>query len=465
VAFHYKPRDTGRYWLAITWDNQSPGGAFVNTVRCRVVSSAPFSASDTTPFAGYVLVPSSDYLVANMDGALGVGTSAPTERVDVNGNVRANGFCIGADCRAAWPTTGVGGTGADRYLARWSGATALASASLYEAASGFVGLGTTAPAEKLHVAAGNVDLDAGYELRWRDRDDQHLREDNYSLVASAAEGVRINLDSNANGTTDTTKGFEIARDTATRDGGTVLFSVSEADGHAFAESIWTRPFAQTFTVGGDFSTYYPIIFEDSAWGEGPFELELTRSNTHTDSSWRGSLESRFTCHSTNWGHGADFCRAEIYSSAAFVAGYQSHPTSMHFIVWLRGGGTTYTYRSNQRVTVYDATAAAKTLSAGVPVAYGTKATVDSYVMTNGPTFDKDLKVRGTVSADTRLLTAKLGSNTCAWTAWTNCDGDTGDLGEGWYVRGVGVQAYLDINFWQMRFDLCARTKAYKCTTN
>jgi hypothetical protein len=43
-------------------------------------------------------------------GGVGIGTSNPTQALDVSGNVKANGLCIGTDCRTAWPTGG--GTGA-----------------------------------------------------------------------------------------------------------------------------------------------------------------------------------------------------------------------------------------------------------------------------------------------------------------------------------------------------------------
>ena len=93
--------------------------------------------------------------------------------------------------------------------------------------TGNVGIGTTSPGEKLHVAGGNTNVDAGYGYYFRDRSDQHIKDDNYSLVLSGAEGMRINLDSNNNGTGIN---FEIARDVYTKTGGTVLMRVYESSG-------------------------------------------------------------------------------------------------------------------------------------------------------------------------------------------------------------------------------------------
>ncbi len=37
------------------------------------------------------------------DGNVGVGTSTPSQKMEVAGNVKASGFCIGGDCRTSWP--------------------------------------------------------------------------------------------------------------------------------------------------------------------------------------------------------------------------------------------------------------------------------------------------------------------------------------------------------------------------
>jgi hypothetical protein len=47
---------------------------------------------------------------AYVNGNVGVGTIAPTQKLDVNGNVKGTGFCIGASCINSWPSGGGSGT-------------------------------------------------------------------------------------------------------------------------------------------------------------------------------------------------------------------------------------------------------------------------------------------------------------------------------------------------------------------
>ena len=50
-----------------------------------------------------------DTFLATQGGDVGIGTTAPVEKLDVAGYVRGTGLCIGTDCRTAWPSAGGGG--------------------------------------------------------------------------------------------------------------------------------------------------------------------------------------------------------------------------------------------------------------------------------------------------------------------------------------------------------------------
>ncbi|MBI4895521.1 MAG: hypothetical protein HY831_03435 [Candidatus Aenigmarchaeota archaeon] len=43
-------------------------------------------------------------MIINNDGNVGIGTGTPTQLLDVNGNIKATGICIGSDCRTSWPS-------------------------------------------------------------------------------------------------------------------------------------------------------------------------------------------------------------------------------------------------------------------------------------------------------------------------------------------------------------------------
>ncbi|MNT52450.1 hypothetical protein D3C72_1894770 [compost metagenome] len=46
----------------------------------------------------------------------------------------------------------------------------------------------------------------------------------------------------------------------------------------------------SFVVNGDFDKYYPVTFVDEGYlSNMATELEIGRSNVHTDAQWRGSL--------------------------------------------------------------------------------------------------------------------------------------------------------------------------------
>ena len=91
--------------------------------------------------------------------------------------------------------------------------------------AGLVGIGTASPGEKLHVAGGNVNLDAGYHYVFRDRSDLGMKELNYSVAIMAPEEVYIQLDSNNNNNDDTF--FAVNKNGQAVGGGTELFRVQE----------------------------------------------------------------------------------------------------------------------------------------------------------------------------------------------------------------------------------------------
>ncbi|MBI2129779.1 hypothetical protein HYU07_06090 [Candidatus Woesearchaeota archaeon] len=75
------------------------------------------------------------------NGNLGIGTVSPTEKLEVAGNIKGTGLCIGTDCRTSWPSGG---------SSQWT----TSGSSVYYS-TGSIGIGTTSPGNKLHVVGGD----------------------------------------------------------------------------------------------------------------------------------------------------------------------------------------------------------------------------------------------------------------------------------------------------------------------
>ena len=113
----------------------------------------------------------------------------------------------------------------------------------------------------------------------------------------------------------------------------------------------------SITVGGDFDKFYPTVWTDGGWNNMmPSQLEIGRSVIHENSDWRGSLMAKFTFHVALWGNGANFINAEITqthnilnsANRDFIAGWKDasgNNATLDIVIWLRGGGTTYHYKS------------------------------------------------------------------------------------------------------------------------
>lgn len=154
----------------------------------------------------------------------------------------------------------------------------------------------------------------------------------------------------------------------------------------------------TIIVNGDLTKWYPVTFSDSTgwFNNDATELELGRSSYILDGSGRGSLISKFRYHGSNWGNGSNFIDADIRQAPGtnnvFIAGWRDADetnSSRRFIIWLRGGGTTYYYKSNYAVSpvVYDGVQNPLPYNESGGPSHNYKTTLDPYVNTAGMSYN------------------------------------------------------------------------------
>jgi hypothetical protein len=164
----------------------------------------------------------------------------------------------------------------------------------------------------------------------------------------------------------------------------------------------------SITVGGDFDKFYPTVWHDGGWNNNmTSELEIGRSNIHTNSNERGAVISKFKYHTNTWGNGSEFIDADIVQvhnkfdqNVDFIAGWQDVSrvnSNNNIVIWLRGGGTTYYYKSNYGCNpmVFDGVANPLPFQEVNMPAQSYKTTVEPYVNSNGLSKSSSIFVNGT----------------------------------------------------------------------
>jgi hypothetical protein len=176
----------------------------------------------------------------------------------------------------------------------------------------------------------------------------------------------------------------------------------------FCSSFVKAQITGSITVGGDFNKFYPTVWYDGGWGvNSTAELELGRSEIHTNSSARGGVVAKFKFHANAYGNGANFINADVVqvnnqfgANVNFIAGWKDASygnTSTSIIIWLRGGGTTYFYRSlySTLCIIYDGVANPLPYQEQNGPAHQFKTAPDAYVNSNGTSQEGTAFYRGT----------------------------------------------------------------------
>jgi hypothetical protein len=142
-------------------------------------------------------------------------------------------------------------------------------------------------------------------------------------------------------------------------------------------NLLTRSLAfeeSTFTVGGNLTTFYPIVFmlptiamrslnDGTGYVPGPFNLTVFRG-VHMDANSRGGMMINIEGHPNYWGYNYPYLSWKfenvIYSGYAytyFVGNVDLAQQNPAVILYLRGGGTSYKYYGTGIRAVLNATEA------------------------------------------------------------------------------------------------------------
>jgi len=139
----------------------------------------------------------------------------------------------------------------------------------------------------------------------------------------------------------------------------------------------------SFYVGGNASTFYPVLIDASPSWEttNTYRFNISRSSVHLDASWKGSTTIIVEGHNYDWGNGSDFLKYKIVSTsgtyAHFVANLFEDGTTTFVVIYLRGA-TTY-YFTGQGCLLYNGNASGTSLTVpgGNSASYASTATVTS----------------------------------------------------------------------------------------
>lgn len=142
------------------------------------ISRNSLNAADDNP---------ADAVYVDDSGNVGIGTLNPFAKLDVEGQIKVNGFIMPSDAYSGYVLTadsfgvgtwqplpdisssGLGGSGTTNYLSKFTSSNTLGISSIFENA-GKIGIGTTSPNAKLDVQGGPIKATGGLIIETRTSD-------------------------------------------------------------------------------------------------------------------------------------------------------------------------------------------------------------------------------------------------------------------------------------------------------
>jgi uncharacterized coiled-coil protein SlyX len=143
-------------------------------------------------------------------GPVGIGTTSPRSNLEILNSIRVSSSATGSSFifdgsglttgnnlsnvrLIAWNVDGGGylQNKFDNYGGVFSWARGSASGDVevmrIDATTGYVGIGTTAPGQKLHISAGNLQMDSGHEIYFGDNGQIRSMDDNHRILFRRAD--------------------------------------------------------------------------------------------------------------------------------------------------------------------------------------------------------------------------------------------------------------------------------------
>ncbi|MFN8155082.1 MAG: tail fiber domain-containing protein [Bacteroidia bacterium] len=228
----------------------TPGTA---EVGIRIFNNSIAPGQSTIQGWDYLTNQARDIVLNDAGGKLGIGTSSPAAKVDINGNIKiadgtqGAGKVLTSDANglATWTTPMTLPLGISTgNTVRWNG-TSWLSDSLLTNTGIRIGIGTTSPQEKLHIKSGGIALDDSYQRffvtgvpKW----DIFGDNTGYAISRSGIDFPFYILRSSGNvgiGTTTPTAKLEVAGTVKITDGTQGSGKVLTSDANGLA--TWTTP--------------------------------------------------------------------------------------------------------------------------------------------------------------------------------------------------------------------------------